>query len=982
MALSSRLLHNLANLFGPLLAAIFLAGTALAVGCPWQVTPVDLITQAQKELLHKRYPAIDNTDQMSALLNEISKMKSLIRLTASREGSLCVISGVQAATIQDIGVSLTTRMYKSALQTRMHRYRGEPDSNTLREQIRFDIVAYLHNRGFLDPLVSIEAKEQDSQKVELIIKVDENYPCYISKIVTSFTFPPSLRFKIQTGDICDNEAVQQTLTDFENKIKGLGYNRHHALKAEFVYDKTGQSALLQIEGDLGQKVKYSVISPVKTLLTGQIENVDPSITDPDIMRTEILRNYRNEGYDDATIEYVEAKKTDDDEITHIFRVIPGTQYFVTQALIEGISVFSLNECLNIMHLDNTVTLNSVRLNSEFIRKGIESLIAEYNRKGYWNTQIHYPRVTKNPLTGETKLVYTVQEGRQRIFQGIKVAGNKAVSTEEVDQLFGKEQGSPLIWQDLVDFEKQLKLLYLKRGYIHAKFKFDLIEHELYKKIQVIFSLAITENNRMQIGDITLTGLVTTNPKVVRRELRFATGDWYDPDMIEKSRKAILSLGIFSAVDIMPTDNESFAEDAKTIDYTVAVREAKPGTVSFGPGFSMDEGARFEIESAYKNIGGVGRQIFAKGTLSEERIQQYVGLNSTLVGRSIGVGYIEPYIGGLPMNGTIKLNHQALAGTDWESSRSGEVALSHTLRAILPETELSGFYGQKITQVRALALYKANLIDTGDVRTGRVGLRWNADKRNNIAWPTAGYLLNTELSWARFALGGDLKYDKWMVTHSVYHGFTENLVLALGYQLTAFSNIAREANQADVLPTSERLYAGGAESNRGFAQNALGPIVSQYNDATGGYDHLVVGGSRRAVYKLEMRYQIEKDFLATSLFFDASNEFFSPREKRIFDQTFIQTESDPAKRSQMYDNKGYNFEDMVTHPSDLWYSNYVSTGLAINLLTPLGAVNLSYGVPVKRYPGVSCHADDCIPRGHEVHNILLDGVFHVNVGATF
>ena len=971
----------MANLTGLFLIIVWW-DSAFAAGCRWQIAPEDLVTPAQREWLQKKYPRIDNSEQTFHLLNEISKMKSLIQMVVRYEGDLCIFSGMQAATIQDISISLTTRMFKSALETRMHRYRGWPDSPTLREQIRFDIATYLRSRGFLRSRVVIESRQGNDGQVALSIQVDENYPCYISKIVSNFVPPPSLRQKIQKGDVCDNEVLQQALVDMENKIKDLGYNRHQALKAEFEYNKSDSSALLRIEGDLGKRVKYSIISPVKNLLAGQIADLDSSIIDPDIMRTEILRDYRNEGYDDATIEYMGVRETGEDEITHVFKVTPGMQYFVAQVQIEGISAFTANECLGIMHLDTIVTLNSVRLNSDFIRKGVDSLVAEYNRKGYWNTQIHYPRVTKNPLTGETKLVYNVQEGLQRVYQGIRATGNTVVGSDEIEQLFGKERDAPLVWQDLVDFEKQLKLLYLKKGYIHSKFKFELVEHESYKKIQVVVALAITENNRMQIGEITITGLVTTHPKVVRRELRFVSGDWYDPDAIEKSRKALLATGLFSTVDILPTDSESFAEEARKIDYTVAVREAKPGTVSFGPGFSIDEGARFEIESAYKNIGGVGRQVFAKGTLSEERLQQYIGRNTILLGRTIGVGYIEPYIGGLPMNGTVKVNHQALAGTDWEISRSGEVSLSHTLRHFLPETELAGFYGQKITQVRALALYKTNLIDTGDVRTGRIGLRWNADKRNNIAWPTAGYIISTEVSWARYAFGGDLKYDKWMFTHSAYHGFTDNLVFALGYQLTAFENVGREGDRANVLPTSERLYTGGAESNRGFAQNNLGPIVSQYNDKTGTFDNIVVGGSRRAVYKLELRYQFAKDFLAASVFMDASNDFFSPSEKRIFNETFAQTTKDASKESTMYDNDSYPFEQMLTHPADLWYRNYVSSGLALNLLTPLGAVNLSYGIPVKRYAGRGCPADQCIPRGHTVRNVLTDGVFHVNVGATF
>jgi outer membrane protein assembly factor BamA len=134
-----------------------------------------------------------------------------------------------------------------------------------------------------------------------------------------------------------------------------------------------------------------------------------------------------------------------------------------------------------------------------------------------------------------------------------------------------------------------------------------------------------------------------------------------------------------------------------------------------------------------------------------------------------------------------------------------------------------------------------------------------------------------------------------------------------------------------------------------------------------------------VFKIELRRRLFGDFALTS-FADAGNVFFSSKEVRDFDEKeTVLNAGQTTTPARIEDNVPYQFEDILTRPEYIWTKNYAAYGLALNYLTPLGSINLSYGLPWKR-----C-ADDsqsCIERGKQEKFWLLNGVAHFNIGATF
>ncbi|MCX6127527.1 MAG: BamA/TamA family outer membrane protein, partial [Proteobacteria bacterium] len=597
---------------------------------------------------------------------------------------------------------------------------------------------------------------------------------------------------------------------------------------------------------------------------------------------------------------------------------------------EGLISFSQEEAAEIMNL-STKFGNKPIFNQELTRQARDVLVNRYKDRGYWDAKIFDPRVIKNPGTSEVKLVYVIKEGKRRLFEDLIVSGNKAMSVADISQILKTSEKEPLAWQQLIEFEKELRASYRLLGYLQVDMNIELVQNRQFRDIETRILLTIQEGPRARFGEITVKGLVKTDADIVTRELRFKSGDWYDPLAIEESRQALVDLGLFSSVSITPSDSNPSGKNA-LIAYTVYLREARSGSVSFGPGWSLADGMRFSIEGSYNNIGGRGRKIFSKGTLSEEKNQAPLG-DKTLLGRYTGVGYLEPYLFNYPVDGTLTFNHKALArAQSWEISRSAEAIASHRIRGLSPRTDLSLFTLYKETREEAEAgIRRATLMESGNLQVREIGIRHTTDARNNKGWPTRGYRLVTEFSTADFVFGGDLKYTRWSMNYNIYRELRTNFVIAAGIGFTSYNNILRH-NAPNVLPTSERLPSGGPESNRGFRDNSLGPVFITTDNA-GKSLEIYDGGSRRGSQRLELRYQAVQDTFAVTSFIDASNSFFSSTEENLIRQEFSRSASADTKSPEFYDNQPYELDTLIRHPNYIWTRNYVSYGLSGNLLTP-------------------------------------------------
>ena len=823
-----------------------------------------------------------------------------------------------------------------------------------------------------------------------------------------------MEFELQRGDLCDRDQIHEKITRLEEALRDLGYNQLKIEAQDLDFDPESNTAALFVSGVLGQRVRYEIIDQSRAFLIGDIlsdeelTQVDPTIVGPDAMGAELVRRYRNRGYLDVDIDGPEVRKTGDDEFVYRYSVNPGREYKLRGVKFEGAKVFDEKELLETMDIERIFSFDFDRsppFNPEEISNGIGRLRAKYQQAGYWDAKIRDPGTgQRDRESSGVRITISIEEGLKRILMLVRIEGNHSLPTADLRKLLQTDIGAALDRAQLVDFQQAIRTEYLNRGYLYAEVDVQIETVKQRRDIATTILVNVQEGPRVRIGEISISGLIRTDAKIVRRELGFGPGDWYEPEKITQSRQALTRLGIFRSVQILPADRNAVENRLSELDLIVDLREAKPGNVSFGPGWSLRKGWSYGAEAAYSNIGGLGRQVSMRGSISEERHQKAIG-NKTLVGRRVGAGYTEPWIADLPVDMQIKVSQQAEWGEElWELSYGGELAFQHKLRQLLPEATVTWFYGQEVARTEG-PIEKENELVADDVRIGASGIRFNVDKRDNLKFPTGGMTLDTELAWARYQFGGDLQYFRWSVSPAAYFRLLENLTLAIGLDLTSYENIDRRAG-IGVLPPTERRKVGLGDQVRGYRAGSLGPIVispeystvADANAATGrrcfvGVNRSQLDGNRRTAIKTELRRKLSED-LAVTGFIDNGNVFLTRGQAARFASAYAVPVNPPVNIPEcegqtpivrrVEDNVGYEYHELLSKPGYLWSYHYWSYGTALSLLTPVGAINVAYGLPWREPKTEVCAQDQsrCYPRAKESDFWLFRGELQINVGAHF
>jgi outer membrane protein insertion porin family len=970
----------------------------------WTIDPELMISADESERLHTRTPEIKNPGDLQQILVSIALRHPFSSLWIERMPDGLVVKGTRGVALSKVDFEMAPLSLLIYLRAAATPYLGQVHSEELREKLEIELKSVLSKHGYMSSNITTSVRKAEGD-VQYRFKLDIGDPCIVRGFKWEQSPPVSVDQSIRPGEICSAEEAGKAISETESKARSLGFANTNLTFEGFEFDAGTASAWIKVKGMFGKKIVYEFVdqntgrSLSSIFSNADMQNFDPAILSPDSVNFELLRQLKIKGYSNAQVSGPVLTETGSGELIHKFNVIPGEVTIISRLQVEGNNYFNETEIFSLLGIERPPQSEGQRsgviFNPDAIAAGIERIRNSYINRGFWNVKVIDRQIQSQAGSGLSNtivIVVSIDEGDQFIFDRIAVSGNSAIPNEEIIELSNFEKSAPLDRTKIVEFQQKIRSLYANNGYFYTSTSAETSSKSLSNgRMETIVIVKIDEGPRVKFGDVFVTGLVKTQPKVVLRELHFKTGDWYTPEQVSSSRDALLRIGTFSTVIIKPLDPDLAFKRSDTVDLVIQVTESPSRTLTFGPGWSSYYGMRYNVEAALTNILGTGRQLYGRAEFKQESHQKAIG-SKTLVGRSISAGYLEPHLLDSNIDGTISVAQGARATEyAWSLTRAGELELSHSLRSVLPGSKISTFYGRKLNEEEGVKEdVDAFLADTFAV--GRAGVRLFVDKRNDLLWASAGYTLNSELSWARYDLGGDLRYFRWELTNNHYVSPVENLVFAFGISITSFEDVEREGTaDADILPQSERLLASGVERVRGFDEKVLGPIVRRPTlDPEGnwacGYTSSPTGGSRRLVLKLESRYRFTSAF-ATTLFVDSGTASFNKIEEQKFKRAF---ERDVKKGcggeaiSSIEDNIGYDVSDVISEPEVVWQKNYTSAGTALNFLTPIGAINLAYGVPWHEPKTAKCKSNKefCYPRSDLSVPLWRRGEFHINVGAKF
>jgi outer membrane protein insertion porin family len=201
------------------------------------------------------------------------------------------------------------------------------------------------------------------------------------------------------------------------------------------------------------------------------------------------------------------------------------------------------------------------------------------------------------------------------------------------------------------------------------------------------------------------------------------------------------------------------------------------------------------------------------------------------------------------------------------------------------TRISGFTATFVRDTRRNCAIKYTLLDIIAKGEPTDPCRYNASD------PTNGDYLTTDYSVSLPALGANIGFQKFQIAYNYYYSFkalknmtvAARAVLGVGHVFsggTRFNN-AQFPSLNGLLPISERFFAGGANTLRGFNFEEAGPRVvivprGTFRNSSGDpvfLDPFTIpfGGNALAITNIELRIPLNAAIRAVP-FYDGGNVF--------------------------------------------------------------------------------------------------------------
>jgi outer membrane protein insertion porin family len=602
------------------------------------------------------------------------------------------------------------------------------------------------------------------------------------------------------------------------------------------------------------------------------------------------------------------------------------------------------------------------------------------------------------LEGDNLIInFIVNQGPLTRVADIEVRGNQLFTAERLrdarcpadplpDEACVVEEGPFSRTQARADAER-LRAFYVRNGYAESEVRLDVVDLPVEpgtdQRVRLVYT--VNEVDKVFINRIVVNGLVQTRREAVLEAIPLREGTVLRGDELLESERALLNNSDAFRQVLIRTEPAGETDGGfKRRDIIIDVEERQSVTTDYIVGFSTDTGPLGGFELRHVNLFGQLRQGAFRSRLS--RLQQLVRFEyfdprfrrygeKSFAPLSLSLQYQRDTSVTRFFRSTIDRGSQGIVQRfDEEGNLIDEFGqpvgapsinrlsvTAETQRDLELELSPSGAVRRRSTIFLRYNYEDVRLFNIGSlliapllrpdqaIRLSRFGASFARDTRDRQFDPTRGEFLTVDYAFAHKALGGNISFNKLLTTYRRYKKINRvrETVLAASVQL-GLANVIGPSDRNDNgvideadrrLPISERFFAGGSSTLRGFGFEEAGPrlVFPQCDFAVpptgplppcGTFRNeqgepvslspftVPVGGNAMAIVNLEARVGATRD-LQVVPFYDGGNVFESVRD--IFGR------NDRAGRDP-------NLDARWTH----------TVGLGLRLKTPIGSLGVDYG----------------------------------------
>jgi len=566
-----------------------------------------------------------------------------------------------------------------------------------------------------------------------------------------------------------------------------------------------------------------------------------------------------------------------------------------------------------------------------------------NELGYRDATVSV-RQGVSPNSDDLIITFQVEEGPPTVVEDVTISGNSAIPTDELKKQLPVLVGRNYSRARVRNAVRALQAYYADKGYYDARVISSLVEPKTpvstdVEKVKVEFQVE-QEGQPVKIERVLITGNRKTKESAIRRAIALEPGKLLKASDIYSSEQSLFGTDAFDSVNIK-LQRGGRSKNGRDTDVIVNVSEAPPRLLNYGGGFSTDLGVNGFFDIRHVNLfgrlwqGGARlrmsrrqqlvqldfvhprflhdregrfspltitaqyqrdstvtrffRSAFDKGTFG---IVQRLDANGSPIdefGNSTGSPTLNRLTFTVETNKTLSVKNRSLIFVrfKYEDVRLMNFESLLVRDLLRPDSKIrtSGLSFTYVRDTRKNCQIQYSLLET--IAKGEPGdrCRYNASDPTNGSYITAQYDISTPL------LGANIGFQKFQASYNYYYSIPKirrmtiaaRAILGLAH---VFSNGDRFSNSQfpgldGILPISERFFAGGSTTLRGFDFEEAGPravVIPQgtFRNRSGQQVYLdpftlPFGGNALAVVNIEARIPLTKTLRAVP-FYDGGNVF--------------------------------------------------------------------------------------------------------------
>lgn len=852
-----------------------------------------------------------------------------------------------------------------------------PEKLGLAEQ---ELRQLLAESGFRQPkITSAVLEDAGAQQVNITITVDPGLRARIGALLVAGENPPLSEEQVRLisgwkrGEVYRSDRIQSGIS----RIKEHFQKQNHwqtdvdVQTPEFNPDENQLTMVVRIDLGPGIFVRIEGDKLSENKLRRYLPVFEEGVIDDDLLtegRANLVNFFQSQGYFNAEVAF-EVERSTEQEAVIVYTIRRGKRQSLERIAISGNLFFDAETIRERMQIEEAnFQLRRGRFNQSLLASDLAAIENLYSANGFQEAAVT-GRI-EGP-TGRLTVFIEIDEGIPTIVDGLSTAGLENFSDNGLVYEFASAPGQLYSTANIATDRDLILAEYYNAGYQNATFDWRVEPTDNPYRVTVYYE--IDEGEPVRLRKFIVAGVRRTQPAVVERRVELVPDRPLSQVEIFDTQRNLYDLGVFSKVDVA-LQNPSGVEGAKNV--LLQLEEARRWAVGFGGGAEFARIGRNTAELT----NPVGNRGFSpRVTLELTRLN--------MLGKAHTMGFRTRF-SALQQRGLFTYEAPRWFNSDrWGLTLSGLLDTSRNVNTFTGR-RLEGTlqFTQKLNRATTVLYryaYRRTAIDENTlniepllvplishpVRVGLLSATYIEDRRDDPTDSTKGMYNTLDLSLASGLWGSQPYFFRALVQNSTYHSVGRRIVVARTVQLGmnlpwADGGVGGVVPGTFVtrpdprIPISERYFAGGANSHRGFPFNQAGPR----DPATG----FPIGGGSQFLNSVELRFPLLGVNIGGVLFHDAGNVYSRPGRISLRGSQGVRVVKDGAKE--------FDFDYMVH-----------AVGFGIRYRTPIGPVriDLAYSMNPPRFVGFEGTRTQLLNGGGTFREQRINALqFHFSLGQTF